>query len=298
MSNKEGPLTVLTVALRLVFAPIVKQSSKWPPILAYGVPGIVTVLLIILFRSALPDNLFWLMLIIVLAPLVAYIFTDWDKRRVRDERSAISGNVLFKDGFPIKGAKVFVEGVDRSKETDETGWFQIEVNEQASWVIRASYMDQITQLTVTKSDAKRPVRLSLKRVSTRAQDDGPSTRENGGQASGIRLRISKQNAASELARFVLIGEDLIRRLEEAPPLSEDKLHDYSSEWHTWRRGSESYMRKMFSSDDPLKWLKELRPSHMEFKRPWQERAEYLKSDVRQEISYFRSLQSRLDNYAE
>jgi hypothetical protein len=61
------------VALRVVLGPLVKQSSKWPPLLPYGIPGIVAVLLIVLVRSAVPDNLVWLLSVVILAPLVGYI---------------------------------------------------------------------------------------------------------------------------------------------------------------------------------------------------------------------------------
>ena len=56
----------LVTALRVVFGPLVKQSSKWPPLLAYGLPGIVAVMLIVLLRPVVPDNLIWLVAIVIL----------------------------------------------------------------------------------------------------------------------------------------------------------------------------------------------------------------------------------------
>lgn len=70
----------LLVALREVFGPLVKESSKWPPLLAYGLPGIVTVLLIVLLRPVVPDNLIWLLAVVILAPLVGYLITDINAR--------------------------------------------------------------------------------------------------------------------------------------------------------------------------------------------------------------------------
>jgi hypothetical protein len=67
--------------MRLVFGPLVKQSSKWPPLLAYGLPGIVAVLLIILLRPVVPDNLIWLLVVGILVPLLGYIITDFHARR-------------------------------------------------------------------------------------------------------------------------------------------------------------------------------------------------------------------------
>jgi len=75
-----GNETPRTGALRVVFRPLVEQSSTWPPLLAYGIPGIVAVLLIVLLRSAVPDNLVWLLSVVILAPLVGYIVTAFDAR--------------------------------------------------------------------------------------------------------------------------------------------------------------------------------------------------------------------------
>ena len=78
MPESENPLIV---ALKAVFGPLVKQSSKWPPILAYGLPGIVAVLLIVLLRPVVPDNLLWLLAAVILGPLLGYIITDVAARR-------------------------------------------------------------------------------------------------------------------------------------------------------------------------------------------------------------------------
>ncbi len=72
MPGNENPRTV---TLRVVLGPLVKQSRKWPSLLAYGIPGIVAVLLILLLRSAVPDNLVWLLSVVILALLVGYIVT-------------------------------------------------------------------------------------------------------------------------------------------------------------------------------------------------------------------------------
>lgn len=74
---------------------------------------------------------------------------------------AITGNVLSNDGTPIKGAMVFVEGVDRQKETDLSGWFQIEVSDQEIWTIRAHYGGQVAEAKVRRKNIYRPVRLVL-----------------------------------------------------------------------------------------------------------------------------------------
>lgn len=80
-SSSPGGENVIVTALSAVFGPIVKLSSKWPPLLAYGLPGIVAVMLIVLLRSAVPDNLVWLMAAVITLPLVGYIITDIYARR-------------------------------------------------------------------------------------------------------------------------------------------------------------------------------------------------------------------------
>lgn len=78
MPDSENPLII---ALKAVFGPLVKQSSKWPPVLAYGLPGIVAVLLIVLLQPLVPDNLLWLLAAVTLGPLLGYIITDVVARR-------------------------------------------------------------------------------------------------------------------------------------------------------------------------------------------------------------------------
>jgi len=77
-------------------------------------------------------------------------------------KSELKGNVVFADGKPVKGASVSVDGIDRHRETDDTGLFTIEVNEQNSWVVRASYENRTVYETVKRGDHQKPVLLSLK----------------------------------------------------------------------------------------------------------------------------------------
>ena len=79
----------------------------------------------------------------------------------KDTMLTITGNVLLPDGNPVEGAFVFVEGIDRRKETDSTGWFAIKVNEQESWVVRVSYEGRAAQATVARRDIQKPVRVTL-----------------------------------------------------------------------------------------------------------------------------------------
>lgn len=209
------PSNTLIESIRALFEPIVKVSSKWPPALAYGVPLIIAILLITLLRSALPSNLTLLVIITVLAPLAGYIYMDRDKRHLSmqlelarlSEKTMITGNVLFSDGAPVKGAKVFVDGVDRSKETDETGWFQIEVDRQNEWVIRATYKEQVDKMICRQKEAAQPIRIILKKSSKQALTISYSVKELDGCATtmiedreyyneGCKFRLQLSNTDS------------------------------------------------------------------------------------------------------
>ena len=123
----------LTVALRVTFGPLVKQSSKWPPLLAYGIPGIVAVLLIVLLRSAVPDNLVWLLSVVILALLVGYIATTVDARhrppalqlvapqRPRATIDAPSPNQLVVRTIPCNGSATGIQ-------PDLHLWLAVEAN--------------------------------------------------------------------------------------------------------------------------------------------------------------------------
>jgi len=77
--ESENPLIVV---LKAFYGPLVKQARHWPPILAYGLPGIVAVLLLVLLRPVVPNNLIWLMSVVIVAPLVGYIITLYIERRL------------------------------------------------------------------------------------------------------------------------------------------------------------------------------------------------------------------------
>ena len=77
---------LIATVLKTVFGPIVKESSRWPPLLAYGLPGIVAVLLIVVLRTAVPNNLVLLVAVAIALPLAGYIVTD-----IRTRRSAGAG---------------------------------------------------------------------------------------------------------------------------------------------------------------------------------------------------------------
>ncbi len=122
-------LDPLTQALRLVFGPIVRQSNKWPPILAYGLPGIVAVLLIIGSGLVVPLRLIWLLAIVILAPLAGYIFVDWDTRHrtiVDRPRGGLYGAILSPTSNSIVQPTIQCSGVALGIMRDHHIWLAVE----------------------------------------------------------------------------------------------------------------------------------------------------------------------------
>ena len=134
--------------------------------------------------------------------LATLIFLMWSYNWAsKDAKLTITGNVLRADGNPIEGALVFVEGVDRKKETDATGWFTIQVDEQQSWVVRASYKGRTVQATVTRADVLKPVRLTLTSGGLLERTD---------EKSALRLKDTSEAQRPEAPETaVLILQDLL-----------------------------------------------------------------------------------------
>jgi hypothetical protein len=78
-------------------------------------------------------------------------------------RLAITGNVLDEQERPVKGATVWVDGVDRRKSSDDTGWFSIEVDNQPEWTVRAEKAGATGNLTLDANAIHRPARIRLKK---------------------------------------------------------------------------------------------------------------------------------------
>lgn len=74
----------------------------------------------------------------------------------------ITGNVFDEEQTPITGAMVSVDGIDRKKTTDDTGWFTLEVEQRAEWTARAS-KDSYSSASTTVKTTDIPVTLILKK---------------------------------------------------------------------------------------------------------------------------------------
>jgi len=111
MSKNSPDGNPLAVALRLVFSPLVKITSKLPAPLAYGAAIILAVLVTVLLGAIIPENLIWPLVIIVLACLAAFLFVDWGARHpVNEPSGTVTVNVIVhEEGDPtayIKNADV------------------------------------------------------------------------------------------------------------------------------------------------------------------------------------------------
>jgi hypothetical protein len=68
-----------------VFGSLAEHSASLTPELAYGLPVLVTILLIAVLKTTLPTSIALLLALAIVAPLVAYIVT---LKSVRDEKAA------------------------------------------------------------------------------------------------------------------------------------------------------------------------------------------------------------------
>jgi hypothetical protein len=123
------PQDPLTQALRLVFAPIVKQSANWPPILAYGLPGIVAVLLIIGLGLVVPPGLLWLLAVVILAPLAGFIFVTWHERHNPLDQATLSrpdAVIEFPKDNQIVGRTIYCGGLASGIHPQVRLWLAVE----------------------------------------------------------------------------------------------------------------------------------------------------------------------------
>ena len=121
--------------------------------------------------STIAERLFYLALVALVLGVGSYSFLRYRKGEAERAQAqprptgwAITGNVFLSNGKPVRGATVFVEGIDRQKETDASGWFSIDVNEQRTWIVHALYKDELAERVVRRANIARPVRLMLRPV--------------------------------------------------------------------------------------------------------------------------------------
>lgn len=76
----------LAQALRIVFGPLVEKTSQLSEPLAYGGAVVIALVVMLMFGAVIPGNFIWPFVTIVLACLVAFVYTDHDKRNQQLER--------------------------------------------------------------------------------------------------------------------------------------------------------------------------------------------------------------------
>jgi hypothetical protein len=112
------------------------------------------------------DRIFYLALFSLLLGVFSYLYVQRLKAKPQAtvKASAITGNVYLNNGFPAKNATVIVDGIDRRKDTDSNGWFSLEVNQQATYTIRAYYDGMAITDTIAESEINKPVVLKFPKV--------------------------------------------------------------------------------------------------------------------------------------
>jgi hypothetical protein len=118
--NSPGSGNPLVVGLKSVFGPLAEHSASLTPELAYGLPVLVTILLISVLKTTLPTNIALLLALAIVAPLVAYIVT---LKSVRDEKAAaeLAAKAAAKSAAPSAGqAFATIESPERGESVDRT----------------------------------------------------------------------------------------------------------------------------------------------------------------------------------
>jgi hypothetical protein len=87
----------IVIALREFFGPLIKLTSKLPAPLAYGAAIVLAILGVALLGVTFSDRLVWLLGVVILACLVAFIFADW-----RTRQAAITPELTDTDPLPLE----------------------------------------------------------------------------------------------------------------------------------------------------------------------------------------------------
>lgn len=155
----------------------------------------------------------------------------------KETKLVITGNVLLTDGNPVQGALIFVEGVDRQKLTDTTGWFTIEVDKQDSWTVRASYEGKNAKETIRRKDIRKPIRLELHQeleVLERASSPVPAAESESKPPPDTtgnlqaQLPSEEQLVAEVVSRDPLLANPAAGILQQRPDLISNIVDKYPS----------------------------------------------------------------------
>ena len=90
-----------------------------------------------------------------------FLIQSYNRQVSTKPKLFITGNVLFADGNSVENASVFVQGVKGTYKTDSSGWFQIKVDEQESWTVRASFEGRAAKETVRRRNVQKSISLVI-----------------------------------------------------------------------------------------------------------------------------------------
>ena len=77
---------------------------------------------------------------------------------------ALTGTIYDEKSGVLKGAKIFIEGDNRSTISDDNGYFALKIDPNLTeWRLIASYDGQNEHKTVSKNELNKPVSIQLKK---------------------------------------------------------------------------------------------------------------------------------------
>jgi hypothetical protein len=135
MAKKNPPESgnPVVVALKSVFGPLAEKSAALPPALAYGLPVLVTILLIAILKTTLPTSIAWLLALAIVAPLAVYIATlkgirnkDNREEDVRDKKASPWGDIESPKTDESVDRTIECSGSAKGIPTDGHLWLAVE----------------------------------------------------------------------------------------------------------------------------------------------------------------------------
>ncbi len=102
-------------ALDVVFGPLIEKTSQLSEPLAYGSAIIISLIVLLILGVVIPNNLIWLLAIIIISCLVAFVYLDHDKRKRPRNTRTINGTLIVhvfqknNKSIEINGAEVKID---------------------------------------------------------------------------------------------------------------------------------------------------------------------------------------------
>jgi hypothetical protein len=109
-NNNHQEKNYITEALQNVFKPLLDVTSKLPAPLAYGAAIVIAILLTFILGAIIPNNLIWLIGIIIFAGLVAFVYIDWDIRHSKINHQIVKAKLKEKPNTVIMHFTIHKEG--------------------------------------------------------------------------------------------------------------------------------------------------------------------------------------------